>query len=52
MSKSHFVECVDIEHASFALFVGLSVIDSKGELGKAGHAGFTLLSTSVFVITM
>lgn len=43
MSKSHFAECVDTEHVSFALIVGLSLIDSTGELGKAEHAGFSLL---------
>lgn len=52
MSQSYLAECVNIEHISFALTVELCPTGSKGELGKAGHAGFTSLCTSEFVITI
>lgn len=52
MSQSHLAECVDTEHISFALSVGLCLTAAKGELGKAGHAGFASLCTTELVIAM
>jgi len=51
-SQFHLAECVNTEHISFALTVGLCLTVSRGELGNGGHAGFASLCTTEFVITV